>query len=116
MDSSRETADKNIELIVSLTSLSRWYDSGVSEGGGAAGPAMATIAEKPGRGAGGSIDKNAAEVSPARGLGSRQRTSTIDLMPQTPAPNLALNDANMADSKDKLISENELLPLCLIVH
>lgn len=99
MDSSRDAADKNVELLVSLTSLSRWYDSGPSEGGGATGPAMATIAEKPGRGAGGTIEKTAPEVSPARGLGGRQRTSTIDLMPQTPAPNLALNDGNMTDCK-----------------
>lgn len=60
---------------------------------------MATIAEKPGRGGGGSIDKTTSEVSPARGLGSRQRTSTIELPPQTPGLNLGLNDGNVADCK-----------------
>lgn len=61
---------------------------------------MTTITEKVGRGAGVSIDKAPADVSPARGLGSRQRTSTIDMLPpQTPGPNINLPDGNITDSK-----------------
>jgi len=44
---------------------------------------MATISEKIGRAAGASTDKPPADVSPARGLGGRQRTSTIELTSQT---------------------------------
>ena len=31
MDSTRETLKNNIELIISLTSLPRWYDSTINE-------------------------------------------------------------------------------------
>jgi len=98
VDSTRETGDKNIELIVSLTSLSRWYDTGTGEGGSSFG-SMATTTEKGGRGASISTDKTATEVSPARGLGGRQRTSTFETVPQTPGPNASLHDGNTADSK-----------------
>ncbi len=98
VDSTRETGDKNIELIVSLTSLSRWYDTGTGDGGSSFG-AMATTTEKGGRGASISTDKTATEVSPARGLGGRQRTSNFEMIPQTPGPNCGLHDANSGDSK-----------------
>jgi hypothetical protein len=103
VDSTRETVDKNIELIVSLTSLSRWYDSGPSDGGGSIGPTMATISEKAGRGAGTSFDKTATDVSPARGLGGKQRTSNVEINSQTPGPNVGAHDGNTAESKKKAI-------------
>jgi hypothetical protein len=59
---------------------------------------MATISEKAGRAAGLSTDKTQADISPARGLGSRQRTSTIDLLSQTPGLNVGLHDG--ADRKE----------------
>lgn len=60
---------------------------------------MATIAEKGGRGVGTSIDKTAAEVSPARGVGSRQRASAVDMIPTTPGPHVTPHDGNMGESK-----------------
>ena len=93
--------DKNIELIVSLTSLSRWYDSGAGEGGGSFSTNLPISIEKSGRGV--STDKTNADVSPARGLGSRQRTSNFDLLPQTPGP----PDGNLAESKDYFFPINK---------
>jgi hypothetical protein len=54
---------------------------------------MATISEKVGRGANAPTDKQP-DVSPARGLGGRQRTSTIDLLSQTPGLNVGFHDAS----------------------
>jgi hypothetical protein len=98
VDSTREISDKNIELIVSLTSLSRWYDTLSNESGAPIGSTTQTTTEKGGRGAGVSTDKAPADVSPARGLGSRQRTSTFDMMPQTPGPHAGQHDGNIAES------------------
>lgn len=100
VDSTRETTDKNIELIVSLTSLSRWYDAGSGDGGGGppVGAPMAPIAEKVGKGAGTSSEKTPADLSPARGF-NRQRTNTSDTLPQLSVAGL-LNDGSTNDSKD----------------
>jgi hypothetical protein len=86
-------------LIVSLTSLSRWYDTGASEGGSSFVATLPTTTEKPTRGPGGSTDKTAADVSPARGVGSRQRTSGFEMVPTTPGPHGSLQDASISESK-----------------
>lgn len=109
VDSTRETADKNIELIISLTSLSRWYDTGTSDGGGSITSTMATIAEKGGRGGGAtSMDKTPAEVSPARGLTSKHRASTIEMIPATPGPHTGLHDGNISESKKNIFLEQRI--------
>ncbi len=64
---------------------------------------MTTISEKAGRGAGTSIDKSSAEVSPARGVGSRQRTSNLEMAPQTSGPNAGLHDGNINESNKILV-------------
>jgi hypothetical protein len=99
VDSTRESLDKNIELIVSLTSLSRWHDSGQNEAAGLAGPTIPTIPEKSGRNTGLSNDKTAADVSPARGIGSKHRASIIDHSPQPIVPHASSHDGNIAESK-----------------
>ncbi|CAM4739728.1 unnamed protein product [Rotaria magnacalcarata] len=103
VDSPRDRLDKNIELIVSLTSLSRWLDTASNEGTSPSGLAMPTTNEKAGRGTGISADKTSAEVSPARGIGSRRRTSTIETLPQTPAPHISLHDGSVAEMTQKEI-------------
>lgn len=91
--------DKNIELIVSLTSLSRWIESGSNDGASPFALTMPTVSEKSGRGGGVSGDKTSTDISPARGVGSRRRTSTVDTIPQTPGPHASLHDGSLADSK-----------------
>lgn len=105
VDSTRETADKNIELIVSLTSLSRWYDgSSADTGGTSIGSTMAPIVEKAGKGTGASLEKIPTDISPTRGL-NRQRTSNFDLSSQAQANTLNLNDGSIHD-----ISQKEFTP------
>jgi hypothetical protein len=99
VDSTRESLDKKIELIVSLTSLSRWHDSGQNEAAGLAGPTIPTIPEKSGRNTGLSNDKTAADVSPARGIASKHRASIIDHSPQPIVPHVSSHDGNIAESK-----------------
>ncbi|CAF1130028.1 unnamed protein product [Rotaria sp. Silwood1] len=101
IDSTRERLDKNIELIVSLTSLSRWLDSGSTDGASPLGSMLPTTTEKVGRGAGASNDKVSAEISPIRGAGSRRRTSTLETLPQTPGPHVSLQDS---------MSQKEIIP------
>jgi hypothetical protein len=45
------------------------------------------------------MDKTAADVSPARGVGSRQRTSNFEIGPLTPGPHGSLLDGSVAESK-----------------
>lgn len=99
VDSSRDRLDKNIELTISLTSLSRWIDSSSNEGPSPFGATMPTIPDKPVRGAGASNEKASAELSPTRGAGGRRRTSTIDTIPQTPGPHVNLQDGSVVESK-----------------
>ena len=74
--------EKNIELIVGLTSLSRWHDAPVNDAGGPGGPILPASLEKGSRGVGAaSTDRTPADLSPARGLGGRQRTSIYEAVP-----------------------------------
>jgi hypothetical protein len=78
VDSTRETLEKSIELVVSLTSLSRWHDAPANEGGSI----LPASLEKGSRGLGAaSTDRTTADLSPARGLGARQRTSIYEAAP-----------------------------------
>lgn len=101
VDSTRDKLDKNIELIVSLTSLSRWIDSGSPDGPSPYSSTLPPTAEKSSRGPGASIDKTSTELSPARGVGSRRRTSTVDTAPATPGAHVSLQDASVAESKKR---------------
>ncbi|UJR30270.1 hypothetical protein I4U23_017808 [Adineta vaga] len=94
VDNTREAVDKNIELIVGLTSLSRWHDLGQPEGSGPPAPAVSTIPEKVGRNTSLSTDRGPAEVSPARG---KHRPSVFE-SPQTPAPHGAAHDGNSTEN------------------
>jgi hypothetical protein len=58
VDSTRQTLDKNVEIIVSLTSLSRWYDTTAIE--------TVTSNEKTVRGSSLSIDKALVDITPTR--------------------------------------------------
>ena len=66
---------------------------------------MPTAIDKAARGAGISADKTSAEVSPARGVGSRRRTSTIETLPQTPAPHISLHDGSVVESKECYLNQ-----------
>ncbi|CAF4088818.1 unnamed protein product [Rotaria sp. Silwood2] len=105
VDSTRDRLDKNIELIISLTSLSRWLDSGATDGASPLGSMLPTTTEKVGRGGGGSTDKASAELSPVRGVGSRRRTSTVEALPQTPGPHVNLQDGSVVE-----MSQKEIMP------
>lgn len=101
VDSTRETIEKNIELIISLSSLSRWYDVSSADSGGATGSLVQATTDKQGKLAGVSTDKTATDVSPARGLGGRQRTSTFETMPQTPGSHTGQHDGTMSEGSHK---------------
>ncbi|CAF1182417.1 unnamed protein product [Rotaria sordida] len=105
VDSTRERLDKNIELIVGLTSLSRWLESGSTEGVSSLGATLPTTNEKVGRGAGVSTDKTSSEISPIRGAGGRRRTSTMETLPQTPGPHVSLQDGSIVE-----MSQKEIIP------
>lgn len=66
VDSTRETFDRNIEFIISLSSLPRWYDAVVNE------PAVTN--EKATRGASVSVEKLASDLHQAKFIG---RQSTV---------------------------------------
>lgn len=95
--------EKNIELIVGLTSLSKWHDSGQNEPTGPAGSTIPTILEKSGRNTGLSTDKTPADVSPARGLTAKHRASIIEHSPQPPVPHVTAHDGNIAESKKNIL-------------
>ena len=99
--------EKNIELIISLSSLSRWYDVPSTDGGGILGLSAQAVAEKAGRLAGATTEKTPADVSPARGLGGRQRTSTFETAPQTPGSHIGQHDGTMSEG-ERLIKEKLL--------
>ena len=102
VDSTRETIEKNIELIISLSSLSRWYDVSSADSGGATGSLVQATTDKQGKLAGVSTDKTATDVSPARGLGGRQRTSTFETMPQTPGSHTGQHDGTMSEGSKNI--------------
>ena len=93
VDSTRERLDKNVLLIVSLTSLSRWYDSATGDGAGLFGSQASIAIDKGGRGGGTSTDKLSADVGLARG---KRRTSTLDTIP---GAQVSLQDGGIAESK-----------------
>ena len=61
VDSTRETLDKNIELIISLTCLPRWYDAVQNE--------PVVLHEKPARGASVSVEKTPTDLTLGKIIG-----------------------------------------------
>ena len=69
-------------------------------GGGAA---VQASGEKTARQGATSTEKATADVTSARGLGGRQRTSTIETIPQTPASNPGQVEGSIAEGRRDLL-------------
>lgn len=100
VDSPKENCTSQIELLISLSSLSRWYELPSNE---TALPFQST-GDKTARTGGASNEKASADVSPARGLLGRQRTSTVETLPQTPASNAGQQDGSQFDGNIRNLS------------
>jgi hypothetical protein len=104
VDSTRETMEKNIELLISLSSLSRWHDFNANESASV----IQTIHERNTRAIGLANEKLSNEASPTRALPGRHRASTGETMPQTPASHVGPIDGSIIDGKQCLAQLNDI--------